>query len=190
MKNGRIWIFRLLVLVCIGLMLVAWFMPWWTIDVEGFATDAVQIRPWGLEMCEQMGGFGILLKGADMPAWFPYFMWTFLALCMAALVYAMVTKGPEFKFSGFKFNLSQIFVAGVGFAYNVMGAFAAFYASMRMKDAFGAPLQGHAFIDKGEPLVAHVDTYLLPGFWMIFVAGIALLIVGLLRNQIVGDSKS
>jgi len=190
MKNGRIWIFRLLVLVGVGLMLVAWFMPWWTIDVEGFATDAVQIRPWGLDMCEQMGGFEILLKGACMPVWFPYFMWTFLALCILALLVAMVTKGKEFKFSGFRFNLSQIFVAGVGFSYWVMGIVAAVYASMRMKSAFGAPLQGRAFIDKGEPLIAFVETRLLPGYWMIFVAGFFLLVVGLLRNTIVGKPKS
>ena len=49
MGNSKIWLFRGLVLVGIGLLLLSWFMPWWSINVYEIGPDAAVIRPWGLE---------------------------------------------------------------------------------------------------------------------------------------------
>ena len=185
--SAKVWIFRFLVAAAAGVMLVSWFMPWWTIDIEGFATDAAQIRPWGLELCDQMGGFAILLKGTEMPAWFGGFMWAYLGVCMIALLVGLFVHGEKYGFGNLKFNLSQILVGGVGFSYIVAGIVAAVYAGIRMRNTFDVPLQGRAFIDMGDPLIAYVDTRLLPGYYLIFVAGILLLVLGLLRNKITGE---
>jgi hypothetical protein len=186
-SDTKIWMFRFLVVIPAAIMLVSWFLPWWTIDIEGFADKAAQIRPWGLELCGQMGGFAILMKGTEMPSWFGAFMWVFLGLCMLALVVGLFTRGKEFGFGKLKFSLSQILIGGVGIAYIVCGIVAAVYAGMRMKSTFDVPLQGRAFIDMGDPLIAYVDTYLLPGYYLIFIAGFLFLVLAILRDKITGE---
>lgn len=189
-NKSRIWLFIVLVAIGAGLMLVAWFMPWWTIDVEGFACDVVQIRPWGLEICEQMGDFAILMKGAEMPVWFGPLMWAYLAACMIALLVGAFIRGMDIKIGKFQFSLSQLLVGGVGFSYLFAGVFAAVYAAYRMRKAFDVPLVGRAFIDMGDPIIAYVDTRLLPGYYMIYVAGLVLLLVGIFRDKITGEAKT
>jgi hypothetical protein len=186
-SETKIWMFRFLVVIPAAIMLVSWFLPWWTIDIEGFADKAAQIRPWGLELCGQMGGFAILMKGTEMPSWFGAFMWVFLGLCMLALVVGLFVRGKEFGFGKLKFSLSQILIGGVGIAYIVCGIVAAVYAGMRMKSTFDVPLQGRAFIDMGDPLIAYVDTYLLPGYYLIFIAGFLFLVLAILRDKITGE---
>jgi hypothetical protein len=186
-SDTKIWMFRFLVVIPAAIMLVSWFLPWWTIDIEGFADKAAQIRPWGLELCGQMGGFAILMKGTEMPSWFGAFMWVFLGLCMLALVVGLFMRGKEFGFGKLKFSLSQILIGGVGIAYIVCGIVAAVYAGMRMKSTFDVPLQGRAFIDMGDPLIAYVDTYLLPGYYLIFIAGFLFLVLAILRDKITGE---
>jgi hypothetical protein len=186
-SSARVWLFRVLVVVVAGMMLVSWFLPWWTIDVEQLGNDIVQIRPWGLQMDDRLGGFEILLKGAPMPVWFAPFMWTYLGLCMAALLVGLVVGEKKIGFGGFKIKLSQFFVGGVGFSYIVAGIVAAVYASMRMKSMGDVPLQGRALVDLGDPLVTYVDTRLLLGYYLIFVVGVLFLVLALLRDKIIGE---
>ncbi len=190
MDKNRKWLFVLLVLVGAALMFAGWFMPWWTIDVEGFATDVVQIRPWGLCICEQMGDFAILMKGAELPAFFAPFMWSFLGLCVVALLVGIVIKEASVKIGKLTLKWSQILVGGVGLAYIVMAIVAAVFASYRMGTAFGAPLQGRAFIDMGDPLIAYVDTRLLPGYYVLYAAGLTLLLVGIFRDKIINKTEN
>lgn len=189
MNTNRKWLFILLVLVGAGLMFAGWFLPWWTIDVEGFATDVVQIRPWGLDICEQMGDFAILMKGAEMPAFFAPFMWTFLGLCVVAILVGLFIEA-DVKIGNRKIKWSQLLVGTVGVGFIVMAIVAAIYASQRMGSAFGAPLQGRAFIDMGDPLIAYVDTRLLPGYYLLYAAGLTLLLTAIFREKIISQSES
>ena len=188
-SNSRVWLWRLLVVLGAALMVYAWFQPWWTIDIEGFGDKIAEIRPWGLVMDERVGGFAILLKGTEMPAWFAPFMWVFLGLLALALLVALFVGGKDIlKIGGTGFSLSEVLVAGVGIACIVCVVVAAVYASARMKETFNVPLQGRAFIDMGEPIIAWVDTYLLPGFYMMGAAGVILLVLGLGRREITGEA--
>lgn len=188
-SNARVWLFRVLVVAAAGVMLVAWFLPWWTIDIEQFGHDIVQIRPWGLEISEQMGDFAILLKGVPMPSWFAPFMWAYLGLCMIALLIGAFVRGRAIRIGKFKITLSQLLIGGVGFSYIVAGIVAAVYASVRMKSSFGVPLQGRAFIDLGDPIVTFVDTRLLPGYYLIYVAALLFLVLAFLRDKITGEPE-
>ena len=47
-RDVGVWLFRVFVLVAAGMMLVSWLLPWWTVDIESFGNNMVQIRPWGL----------------------------------------------------------------------------------------------------------------------------------------------
>ncbi len=199
-NSARLWLFRVLVIVGAGVMLVAWFMPWWTIDIEQLGQDIIQIRPWGLQVSESLGSFEILLKGTEMPAWFGPFMWAYLTVCMIALLVALLILGKEirvgkfnlarlFSIGKFRVSLSRLLVGGVGFSYIVVGVVAAVYAQMRMGAMYQVPLQGRVLIDLGEPIITFVDTRLLTGYYLIYVAAVLLLVLALLQDTIIGQPK-
>jgi len=189
-SSAGIWIFRVLVVAAAGVMLVSWFMPWVTVDIEALGKGIIEIRPWGLELDERLGGFEILLKGADMPNWFAPLMWAYLGICMVALLVGAWIRGVEVEIGNFKIKLSKLLVGGVGFSYFIAGIVAVVYGSMRCEDCMGIPLLGRHFVDLGDPLVTYVEGRLLPGYFLIYVAAIFLIALAFLRDKIVGESES
>jgi len=185
-NSARTWLFWVLVAVVAGVMLVSWFLPWWSADIEALGKDMIQIRPWGLQIDERIGGFEILLKGAPMPAWFGPMMWAYLGLCMLALLVGLAAGEKDISYGKFKMKLSQFLVGGVGLSYIVAGIVAAVYASIRMKGMGDVPLQGTVLIDLGDPLITNIDTRLLLGYYLIFVAGLLLLALAIFRDTITG----
>ena len=188
MSNAKVWLYRVLVAAGGGIMLVSWFMPWWTIDIEELGPDLVQIRPWGLAVSDRLGSFDILIKGAAMPDWFGPAMFAYLGLCILALLVGMFVRGKTFGFGKLKLNLSQILVGGVGASYIVAGIVMAVYASMRLVSFYNTPLQGRSYVDLGD-MHTYITTTLLPGYYLIYVAGVVLGVVALLRDRITGESK-
>lgn len=187
---ARAWLFRLLVVGAAALMLYTWYQPWWTCDIEGFGNDMIQIRPWGLTLGETMGDFAILLKGAEMPAWFPTFMWAYLGACMLALLVGMFLQNKVISLGRIRMTVCQFLTAAVGVSYIVAGIVAAVYASIRMSAMGGIPLQGRVFIDMGDPIIAYVNTRLLPGYYLIFAAGLAFLVLAFVQDMITGTDLS
>ncbi len=171
-KKGTL-IFRALVALGTVLFLVSWFMPWWTIDIEGFGNRMVHIRPWGLIIDERMGDFKILLKGSEMPSFFTPLMWLYFALCVIALVVGFIICSKAIRLGKLKITLSQLLVGGVGLSYFIAGIVMAVFAGYRM-EKMGVPLVGRTFLDLGDPVIAFLDTYLLPGYYLIYVAAICL----------------
>jgi hypothetical protein len=188
MSNGKVWLFRVLVAVAAVVMLISWSLPWWTIDIEELGPDLVQIRPWGLAVNERLGSFDILIKGAAMPDWFAPCMWAYLGLAMIALLVGLWVRGKEFGIGRFKLNLSQILIGGVGFSYIVAGIIAVVYASIRMRSFYSTPIQGRVYVDLGD-MHTYVTTSLLPGYWLIYVAGLLLIVLALLRDKVTGEAK-
>jgi hypothetical protein len=185
--NAGTWVFRVLVVVVAGVMLVSWFMPWWSADIEMLGNNIIQIRPWGLQLGERLGGFAILLKGAPMPAWFAPMMWAYLGACMLALLVGIAAGERKISLGGFKIKLSQFLTGGVGISYIVAGIVAAVYASIRMENMGGIKLQGRTFVDLGDPLVTNVDTRLLLGYYLIYVAGLLFLVLAVFQDTITGE---
>jgi hypothetical protein len=183
---AREWLFRLLLAAAAGLMLYTWFQPWWTSDIEGFGNDMIRIRPWGLELGETMGDFAILIKGAEMPAWFSPLMWTYLGACMLALLVGMFLLNKVVRLGKIRLTICQLLTALVGFSYIVAGIVAAVYASIRMEAMGGVPLQGRVFVDLGDPIIAYVNTRLLPGYFLIYAAGFAFLALAFVQDMITG----
>lgn len=187
---GRVWFFRFLVLLAAALLLYVWFNPWWTIDIEGFGKDMVQIRPWGLELNQRMGGFAIFLRDAQMPPWFGPAMWVFLALCLLALLIGMFVKRINIGFGKIKMSLSQFLIGGVGLAFLAAGVVMAVYASMRMKAMMDVPLVGTGYIDLGDPLIANVYTRLTTPYYLIYVLAAFLILLAILQYKITGEKKT
>jgi len=183
---ARAWLFRLLVVAAAGLMVYSWLQPWWTCDIEGFGNDMIQIRPWGLAISENMGDFAILLKGAEMPSWFEPAMWAYLGLCMLALLVGMFLQNKIMRLGSIRMTICQFLTGGVGLSYIIAGIVAAVYASIRMEAMGGVPLQGRLFIDLGDPIIAYVNTRLLPGYYLIYAAGLAMLVLAFVQDLITG----
>lgn len=188
MSNSKVWLFRALVAAGAGVMLISWYLPWWTIDIEELGPDLVQIRPWGLAVSERLGSFDILIKGAAMPEWFGPAMYAYLGLCMLALVIALFVRGREFGIGKLKLTLSQLLVGGVGFSYIVAGVVMAVYTTMRLGAFYNTPLQGRIYVDLGD-MHTYVTSSLLPGYYMIYVAGLVLIVVALFLDKIIGKAS-
>lgn len=188
MNNAKDWLFRILVAAGAGVMLVSWFLPWWTIDIEELGPDLVQIRPWGLAVNGRLGSFDILIKGAAMPEWFAPCMWAYLGACLVALLIGLSIGGKEFVFGKLKFKLSQLLVGGVGFSYIVAGVVMAVYTTIRLGAFYNTPLQGRIYVDLGD-MHTYVTSSLLPGYYLIYVAGLVLIALAVFHDKITGESK-
>lgn len=187
--NTGIWLFRILVIAAVGVMLVSWLLPWWSVDIEMFGNDMVQIRPWGLVLDERMGDFKVLMKGADMPVWFAPFMWTYFSLCMLAILIGLFAGKNEIRIGKFKMGMDQFLIGGVGLSYFVVGIVTAIYASIRCKSTMGIPLLGRNFVNLGDPLETYVTSRFLPGYWLIYVAALLLIALAFLRSRICDSSS-
>ncbi len=182
-----VWIFRILVLVGAGLMLYSWFQPWWKIDVEEIGTNIVQIHPWGLEVDERMGSFDVLIKGAEMPGWFAPLMWTYLGLCMVALLAGAWIRGKYVTLGKFQMKVPMFLTGGVGLSYIIAGVIAAVYASIRLKGFYNTPLQGRIYVELGDAAHTYAESTLLPGWYLVFGAGIFLVLIAFFHDLITNE---
>lgn len=183
------WEFRLLLIVAIALMLVSWFMPWWSINVYEIGKDAAVIHPWGLETNLRESEAN-LIKSANMPSWFAPMMFGYLAIVIGVLVYSLFAKRKDFKVANFNIIIPNMLIAAAGLSYVVVVVTAVVYAAIRTSEFFGGVnLIGYTYIDFGEPYYSGADAGLLPGYWLACVVGPTLIALGLLRSKILGPAK-
>jgi hypothetical protein len=96
MGSARTWIYRVLVLIGVGLLLFTWFQPWWTAYIEALDTTAINIYPYGLESfipeehLDWVAGYD-----TAMPGWFTPFMWVYLGLVVLALLYSLFASSKK-----------------------------------------------------------------------------------------------
>ena len=186
MSSARVWTFRVLTLAAAGLMLLSWFMPWWQATIDALADAAVKIRPWGLE--HNLGpDMAALLERGQMPAYFAPFMWTYLGVCMLALLLSLFAKERVIISLGkLKLSLPQVLVGGVGLSYVVTLIVMVIYASGRTPDFYGIKFLGYTYIVWDEMASTGVTAKLLPGYWLAWAVALLLIVLALLRNKIIG----
>jgi hypothetical protein len=186
MNTLRLWIFRALVLICAGLLVSAWFMPLWSAEVVALKIDpAVVIYPWGLE--NYMGIYADYVAGSDMPGWFAPIMWIYLGLCVIALVAGLIFNKREISLFGKKsFNLSSLLVGIIGICTVCFIAGFILVASIRAADFYGVKLVGTTFVSLGSTSQSNITAGFEPGFWILCVVAVLLLVLALFRNKIVG----
>jgi hypothetical protein len=183
-----LWVYRLLVVVLGAGMVYSWLQPWWTIDAESFGPDLVQIHPWGLGLNERLGDFVIFLKGSEMPAWFAAFMWTYLGLCMVALLVGLwIKSGHKFGIGKIKIELNELLVGGVGLSYIIVGIVAAIFAGMRTKALMNVSLLGRSWLDLGGEFQTFVESRFLIGYYLVYVVGLLLIVLAFARPMLTED---
>jgi hypothetical protein len=195
MGGLRDWLYRVLILVCGGLMLLSWLQPWWRSDIQE-AGMYVQIRPWGLE--NTLGSY-IQYLGSDpnMPAFFAPLMWGYLGIALVVLLIGMFVKDLAVNLGKLgtwlprwlmKLPLPVWLIGGVGVSFIVFVVTCASIAYFRTSE-FGINLIGQSYITIGD---FELGTLAISGFqWGYFLAcfvGPALVVLSLLRSKIIGKS--
>lgn len=183
MHNIRVWIFRVLIIAATCFMLLSWFMPWWRCFIWGINRE-VLIRPWGLE--HDLGDLTSYIAGAEMPAFFALFMWIYLGLCVAVLLFSLFANEKTVSLGKFKLSLTKLLIGIVGVSYIVVVVSAVIVAAIRTGDFFGVHLIGTTVIDLGEPMISDADAGLLIGYWLACSVGPLLVVLALLRDKIIG----
>lgn len=191
MSSFRVWLFRGLVIIAAGLMLLSWLRPWWICTVDAMYMlnqGLIKIRPWGLE--HNLGSFAGWVTGSDMPVWFAPFMWLYLGVCIAALLFAAWIKDKVIRLIGRNFNLSRLIIGAVGISYIIVPVIAFVYAKMQSAE-FGANFLGYTYlqVDPHTGGFADLNASLQWGYWLTYVVGLILIALALLRNKILGKSE-
>ena len=190
MGSSRVWLWRVLVLGALGLLLLSWFVPWWSINVYEIGPDAVIIRPWGLET-QLRPAERALIEGAEMPPWFAPFVFTYLGGVVIVLLVSLFITNRVFQIGKIRFRLPALIVGLVGFSYIVVVVTAFVVATIRAGEYFGGiNLIGYTYIDLGEPYMSGADAGFVLGYWLACAVGPLLIVLALLRNKIVGEPKS
>ncbi len=187
MKNGRIWLFRVLVLIGIALFVLTWTMPWWTVTINELGKDLIQVYPSGLVL--NLGDWASYAAGADMPAFFTPLMWLYFAAAIVALLVGAWINNKNLSLAGRKFDLSRWIVGLVGVTYVIAVVTAVVVISMRAADFFNTPVQGYFSIEFSE-IHSGGNSSLQMGYWMSWGVALFLIVLGLLRNLIVGKTKT
>ena len=146
MLNGRIWLFRFLVLAAGALLVVTWFMPWWLCHVESAAAGIhdVIIHPYGLDGGGLEGYFELMPGGGkevELPGFLIPLLWVYLGLVVLALILSIIFKDKNIRLLGKELNISRWLIGIVGFSYIVVLLIAFFFAKSKV-DAMGIPFSG------------------------------------------------
>jgi hypothetical protein len=110
-------------------------------------------------------------------------MWTYLGLCLVALIFSIFIKGKSIKLGKFNFSMSAFIVGIVGFSYVVVAAAAAILAAIRTGDFWGVKLVGTTYFVAAEFAEGYAHTMLLPGYWLACATGPIMIVIALLWNR-------
>jgi hypothetical protein len=178
---------RFIILITVGLLLCSWFLPWWHCDVI-LLSGWLEIRPWALQ--HNMQAYVGYMKNADMPGWFAPAMWTYLAICVLALIASLFLQKKYITIFKHKMSLTRFIVGFFGISYTVVVILAVIIAAIRTGDFYGTKLIGRTFLNWSEYEQTWVVANLQFGYWLACGVALLALLVGIFYNKIVGISKS
>jgi hypothetical protein len=185
MNNRRIWIYRGFILIGIGLLILSWFLNWWSLDIESFQKiDAIIIHPYGLEDTSDLSK----ALGVGLPPWFTPVVWIYFGLVIIALLAAAIFTNKDINLFGRKFNISRWLVGISGFSYVVVVIIAVIVAAIMTGDIDGLTLIKRYYISMGGGMMSWVDGTLDFGYWLACGVGAFLIALSLLHNKIIGKS--
>jgi len=182
MNRFRVWLFRGLVVVAAGLMVVSFILPWWAARAPSIGN--VTIYPHGL--FTDLGIYIPYVEGAEMPGYFTPLMWLYLGICVIALLYGSWVVEKDITIGKLKSRVSTLLIGGVGLSYILIVVLAVVIAAIRTGD-FGVTLFGisrvvyHPIID--------VEASLQFGYWLACAVGPLCIVLALLRDKIIVKPK-
>ena len=178
--GAGVWIFRVLLIAAAAFMAYTWFQPWWSADVAIIqGTDDLVLHPWGIEVVRQVRA------AADpalytMPAFFAPFTWTYFALAMLALV-ASLFLNMKISLGPIKLPLAAVLIALVGLSYLTAVGLAYWIGDMRATAVDTNFIGRSSFTDPMSTRKVQMVSVLRDGYWYALYAGVALVVLSLIR---------
>lgn len=183
MTGSRVWLFRILILLGIAGIIISWFLPWWSLDIESFfKPEAIIIHPYGLEDTTNLAG----ALNVGLPGFFAPLIWIYFGLVITALVIAAIFMKKDITLFGKKLNLSRWIIGIAGFSYLVVPIVAVIVAAIMTGDIDGLPLIKRYYITMGGGMLSWVQGHLRFGYWLALSIGPFLMAIALFRNKIIG----
>ncbi|MFZ7132832.1 MAG: hypothetical protein ACOWWR_10780 [Eubacteriales bacterium] len=188
MNNSlRAWIFRILLLIGAGLFLASWFMPWWQADISQVGKDVLTMHPYGLE--HNLAMFIVIVERFLPPFWLTIMGWCFFGVVVLVFLYSLWLRKE-----GDKFKYEKFIIPGLGLVYIIYGSIAIFYA-IYMLGKVDIPFLGYVGLETGDvggtlPYETGWEGHLRIGTYLFYGSGLYLMIIGLLRNKIIGKTST
>lgn len=191
MGNLRAWLFRGLTVIAAALMVVSFILPWWSSFIDEIQVTVAKIFPYGLWLdIDEIGGYTYYIPGYELPVWFTPVMWTYLGLCIVALIFSLFAKEKTIKLGKLNMTLPQFLVGFVGLSYLVVDIVFVIVATVRVGSYFdGMPLLGEHYIVLDYPVAGYAYSQFEIGFYLSIGVGLLLIILSLLRNRIIGKQN-
>lgn len=185
------WLFRALLVAGAGFMVYSWFAPWWSAKVSVIpGEDHMVLHPWGIDAVAQVrANTDEALYSMPFPGIFAGFMWTYLVVCMLALLASLfVTK--RISLGRFKVPLAPVLIGVVGLTYLIAVGLA--FGIGELKAGWsGANFVGNSTIKNAMTgTKIKMVAELKPGYWLAVGAGAVLVVLALLRGLFVGKPKA
>lgn len=178
--GAGVWIFRVLLVAATAFMVYSWFQPWWSSDVAVIqGTDDLVLHPWGVE------AVGQVRMGADpalysMPAFFAPFVWTYFGLAMLALVVSLFVN-VHITLGRIRLPLAAVLIILVGLSYLVAVGLAYWIGDMRATAMDTKFIGRSRYTDPTSHRKIQMVSGLRDGYWFALYAGVALVVLGLVR---------
>ena len=178
MGSFRFWLFRGLVAIAAGVMVISFTMPWWIAEVlpetETVSPFTIEVYQYGIPRAQ-----GSEYISTDItPFYQTVLAWVYLAASAGLILFSTWLKGRK----------GQFLLGGIGAIYIAYAAIAVFIVVANRSADFGVPLQGQATIFY-EQVFVNIDTSLQYGYNLTYAAGGMCIALALLRNIIVGKPK-
>jgi hypothetical protein len=178
MNTSRIWLFRSLVAVAAGLMVITFVLPWWVCNISGtlpteeqivIQNQSIWIYAYGLHHnLTELAGF---ISQDETPFYQTVIAFIYLTASVGLILYSTWLTGRK----------GGWLLGGLGFVYIAYASIAVIWMAIRTAN-YGVVLQGTSFIER----TLDVRSSLQPWFYLAYVAGLMCLVLALLHSRITG----
>lgn len=183
------WIFRILLVAGAAFMVYSWFSPWWSADIAVVrGIDDLVLHPWGIEAVAQVRASSDPSLYA-MPWFFTPFTWTYFAVAMLALA-ASLFVNMQISLGQIKLPLAAVLIGLVGLSYLVAVGLAYGIGELRAASIDTNFIGRSTFVEPQSEAKIKMVSDLREGYWYALYAGVALLVLGLLRGLFIRKPKA
>lgn len=185
----RVWIFRVLLVAGAAFMIYSWFSPWWSADVAVVrGTDDLVLHPWGIEAVAPVRANSDEALYA-MPWFFAPFTWTYFVVCMLALAASLIVDW-QISLGRIKLPLAAVLIGLVGLSYLAAVGIAYGVGELRAASIETNFIGKSTFVEPQSDAKIKMVSDLREGYWYALYAGVALVVLGLLRGLFVRKSNT
>ena len=165
----RIWIYRILVVIACGLMLVSFLLPWWSTGmvVQGFSRQDNAIQVFGYGLKHQLNQLEPYILDDVTPFYQNVLAFVYLGVSLAAAAGSILIKGRKGAF--------LLLLCGLGYLAYMLAA----TITQRLGD-FGIAMQGWSTISNQVRKVSFESSLGL-GYYLAYASSILLTALATLR---------